>query len=230
MAPGPPIALIHGFATSFERTWRDNGWVDLIGDAGREVVPVDLLGHGRSDKPHDPEAYRELEAHALAQLPDGVVDAIGFSMGARTLLWLAATEPGRFSRLVVAGVGRNLFDHDRDHGSMIAAAVTGDVDGENPEAMHFAALAEAPDSDPEALAALLARPDGPRLDAELLGRIQVPCLVVLGDQDFAGPADPLVDALPDARLVTLRGVDHFATPKSFDFIEAALDFLDAAPF
>ena len=55
-------------------------------------------------------------------------------------------------------------------------------------------------------------------------------LVALGDRDFAAPGDRLVAALPDARLVTLRGVDHFATPKSFDFIDAALDFLDARPF
>ncbi len=52
--------------------------------------------------------------------------------------------------------------------------------------------------------------------------------VVFGDRDFAGPADPLVDALPDAKLVTLPGVDHFATPKDFRFIDAALDFLGAS--
>ena len=39
--------------------------------------------------------------------------------------------------------------------------------------------------------------------------------------------EPLVDALPDARLVTLRNVDHFATPKDFGCIDAALDFLGA---
>ena len=54
-------------------------------------------------------------------------------------------------------------------------------------------------------------------------------LVVIGDRDFAGPADRLVGALPDARGVTLRNVDHFATPESFGFIDATLDFLDAAP-
>ena len=54
-------------------------------------------------------------------------------------------------------------------------------------------------------------------------------LVVIGDRDFAGPADPLVDALPDARGVTLRNVDHFATPESFGFIDAVLEFLDAIP-
>ena len=47
-------------------------------------------------------------------------------------------------------------------------------------------------------------------------------LVVLGDRDFAGPADPLVDALADARLVTLHGADHFGTPKDFRFIDAAI--------
>ena len=37
-----------------------------------------------------------------------------------------------------------------------------------------------------------------------------------------------MEALPDARLVTLRNVDHFATPKDFGCIDAALDFLGAA--
>ena len=55
----------------------------------------------------------------------------------------------------------------------------------------------------------------------------MPVLVALGDKDFAGPADLLMEALPDARLVTLKGVDHFATPESFAFIDAALEFLDA---
>ena len=52
-------------------------------------------------------------------------------------------------------------------------------------------------------------------------------LVVIGDKDFAGPGEPLADALPNAELVTLRNVDHFATPKDFGCIDAALDFLGA---
>jgi hypothetical protein len=50
---------------------------------------------------------------------------------------------------------------------------------------------------------------------------------VLGDRDFAGPADPHVDSLADATHVTLPGADHFATPKDIRFIDAALKFLDA---
>ena len=70
----------------------------------------------------------------------------------------------------------------------------------------------------------------PELGPELLACITCPVLVVLGDKDFAGPADPLLAALDDPMLVTLKGVDHFATPKSFDFIDAGLDFLGASPF
>jgi pimeloyl-ACP methyl ester carboxylesterase len=72
------------------------------------------------------------------------------------------------------------------------------------------------------------RPNGITMTPEFLSTITCPVLVVLGDKDFAGPADPLLEALTDARLVTLRNVDHFATPKDFGFIDAALDFLAAS--
>jgi pimeloyl-ACP methyl ester carboxylesterase len=64
---------------------------------------------------------------------------------------------------------------------------------------------------------------------EMLATVTCPTLVVLGDRDFAGPAQPLVDALPDATLRTLKNVDHFATPEAFGFIDATLEFLDAVP-
>jgi pimeloyl-ACP methyl ester carboxylesterase len=225
-----PVLLVHGFATSAARTWGENGWLDLLADAGREVIAPDLLGHGSADKPHDPSAYDDLEANVLATVvaatPDGVVDAIGFSLGARVILTLAASHPERFGRIVVAGVGANLFS--TEGGSLVADAVAGRGDPANPVVQYFAGLAAHPESDREALAACITRPR-PALDAEILSRITNPVLVVLGDQDFAGPADPLVDALPDATFRPLRGVDHFATPKDFGFIDAALEFLGCAP-
>jgi pimeloyl-ACP methyl ester carboxylesterase len=137
-------------------------------------------------------------------------------------LQLAATRPDRFRRLVVAGVGANLFR--TEDSERIAAGLEGPVGEEDRLAQHFAQLGGDPENDPEALAACLRRPEGP-LRTEDLASIAAPVLVVLGDQDFAGPADPLVAALADARLVTLRNVDHFATPKDFGFIDAALGFL-----
>jgi pimeloyl-ACP methyl ester carboxylesterase len=226
---GPPVLLVHGFATSFETTWRHNGWVDLLADAGRPVIGVDLLGHGAAAKPHEPEAYRDMEKLVLDELPPEPVDAVGFSMGARTVLYLVATNPERFRRVVVAGVGANLFDRDANRGAFIRDAILGTSDPDDREAGYFAQLADAPGADRVALAACISRPDGPQITPELLAAVTHPVLVCLGDRDFAGPADPLLDALPNATFKPLRGVDHFATPKDFGFIDAALAFLDAVP-
>lgn len=220
-----PVLLLHGFATSADRTWRDNGWVDLLHDAGREVIALDLLGHGHADKPHDPAAYDGLEALVVDQLPDEPVDAIGFSMGARVILTIAADQPERFNRIVVTGVGANLFRDDPRN--LIERAIRGEGDTDSPVAQYFAGLARQPGNDPDALIACMQSPR-PRLDDGRLAKITCPVLVVIGDKDFAGPGDPLVDALPDARLVTLHGVDHFATPKDFGTLDAALDFLGAS--
>ena len=219
-----PVVLVHGFATSSARTWGDNGWLDLLGDVGRRPIAIDLLGHGTADKPHDPAAYTAMESLVAAQLPDGPVDAIGFSLGARVLLTLACDEPERFSRLVLTGVGANLL---RSEGSdLILRAIEGDGDPTNPVVQYFAGLAQHPEVDRAALAACLRSPRPP-LTPERLGAVDLPVLVVIGDKDFAGPGEPLAEALPDAELVTLRNVDHFATPKDFGCIDAALDFLGA---
>jgi len=219
-----PVVLVHGFATSSARTWGDNGWLDLLADSGRDFVPIDLLGHGEADKPHDPAAYDVLEQHVLDQMPDGEVDAIGFSLGARVLLTLATEHPERFGRLVLTGVGANLL---RSEGSdVIVRALEGDGDPTNPVVQYFVGLAEQPGVDRQALVACLRSPR-PALTPERLARVQLPVRVVIGDKDFAGPGEPLVEALPQAELVTLRNVDHFATPKDFGAIDAALDFLGA---
>jgi pimeloyl-ACP methyl ester carboxylesterase len=219
-----PVVLVHGFATSSARTWGDNGWVDLLADAGREVVPIDLLGHGEADKPHDPAAYADLEGYVLDRLPAGRVDGIGFSLGARVLLTLATDHPERFGRLVLTGAGANLL---RTEGSdLIVRALEGHGDPTNPVVQYFVGLAEQPGVDREALVACLRAPR-PALTPERLARADLPIRVVIGDQDFAGPGEPLVDALPQGELVTLRNVDHFATPKDFGAIDAALDFLGA---
>lgn len=223
-----PVLLVHGFASSFDRNWRQPGWVDLLADAGREVIGIDLLGHGQADKPHDPAAYADLEGDVAAALPDtGTVDAIGFSLGARVVLGVAVRHPDRFARIVVGGLGANLFA--TGDAEPVARAIESGAGPEAPAiARMFAQFAAGSGNDPKALAACLRR-TAPPLTAADLGAITCPVLVVLGDQDFAGPGDPLVDALPDGRLHVLPGVDHFAAPRDFGFIDAALAFLDALP-
>jgi pimeloyl-ACP methyl ester carboxylesterase len=224
----PPVLLVHGFASSFERNWRETGWADLLTEGGREVIELDLPGHGGAEKPHDPAAYADLEHAVLDALPDsGQVDAVGFSLGAALLLAAAVRRPERFAHLVVAGVGAGLF-RDGDVEPLARAVETGVAgDGDSVAAQAFARFSSAPGNDAAALAACLRRPIG-ALTAAMLGALTMPVLVVLGERDFAGPAEPLVDALPDGRLVTLAGADHFGTPKDVRFLGAGLDFLGVA--
>ncbi len=222
-----PVLLVHGFTTSAERTWREPGWIDLLTDAGRPVIAPDLLGHGSSPKPHDVEAYAEVENLVAAELPDGQpVDAIGYSAGAALVLSLAAENPERFDRIVLGGVGGGLLTK-RD-GNPILDALEGRGDPDNLVSAHFKSLAESDGNDPKALAAFIKR-SRPPLTPELLAAVTNPVLVVIGDQDFAAPGEPLAEALPNAEVLTLPRVDHFGLPKAFPFLEKALQFIGADP-
>ncbi|WP_419841276.1 alpha/beta fold hydrolase [Candidatus Poriferisodalis sp.] len=224
-----PVLLLHGFTGSVAGTWQPTGIMDLLSDAGREVIAWDLPGHGSAPKHHDPAAYTDMEAELVERLAshagEQVVDGVGFSMGARTLLVMAAMAPERFGRLVVSGVGQNLFERDQAQAERIARGVAGKSAPADVHAQTFARYASEPDQDGRALAAFMRRKHAP-LGPPEFARITHPVRVVLGTEDFAGPADPLLDALADASFTELRRCDHFATPKNFGFIDAVMEHLE----
>lgn len=220
------VLLLHGFATSARRTWAEPGWIDLLTEGGRAVIAPDLLGHGEADKPHDPEAYAHVEDHVAQRLPSRPIDAIGYSAGARILLALAVENQSRFERIVLGGLGGRLLE--RRQGNPVLDALRGGGDATDVVAQRFHTMATSDGNDLEALAAF-ARRNQPRLDADDLATVTIPTLVIIGDQDFAGPGEPLVDALGNAQVETLRGVDHFGLPKSFDFMDKAFNFLGVDP-
>jgi pimeloyl-ACP methyl ester carboxylesterase len=73
---------------------------------GLHVVALDLLGHGRSDRPEDPTAYSITAfAHQVRTLLDhlGAEQAVvgGTSLGANVSLELASTSPDRVAGLLL---------------------------------------------------------------------------------------------------------------------------------
>ncbi|MEO6124167.1 MAG: alpha/beta fold hydrolase [Ilumatobacteraceae bacterium] len=225
----PPVVLVHGWGGSFRNTWEKSGFTALLEDADRAVIGVDLLGHGAAPKPHDPADYADLTTRIIDALPEHPVDAVGFSLGALTLLRLAVSEPHRFNRLVLAGIGENVFSTDSSGTTKIVAALEGQGDPEDNVSRLFLQYANQPGNDIEALTAVMRRPSKGPFTSDELQRVTCQTLVAIGDLDFAGPGDRLAAALPNAQLVTLKKVDHFATPEAFGFIDAALEFLDAIP-
>ena len=220
-----PVVLVHGFASSFQHGWADDGWPDILADEGLEVIGGDLPGHGSSPKPTDSAAYENLEETVLATFSDRPqVDAVGFSLGSRILLTLATREPDRFGRLVLMGIGDNVFDEGQ--GDALAEVLENGSTPENIGMRVFDRMAAEPRNDRAALAAVMRR-RAPVLDEASLARVSCPVLLVLGEQDFVGPAERLASALPISQLRIVTGVDHFATPKTFEAIDATVRFLKA---
>lgn len=108
---GPGLLLVHGTLQS-SRRWLDCGYPDEFADAFHVVMP-DLLGHGQSAKPHEPEAYTvdgqiaDLLAVLDAEgLPE--VHVWGYSGGAVLAAALAARHPDRVLSLVLGGIPPNV--------------------------------------------------------------------------------------------------------------------------
>jgi pimeloyl-ACP methyl ester carboxylesterase len=222
----PPVMLVHGLASSFAHGWEQNAWTDLLADAGRRVLPVDLPGHG-SAADAAPAAFADVGGRlAEAIAPHAPLDAVGFSAGARLLLELAADEPARFRKLVLIGLGDGVFRAE-DREPFARVLESGDHATDDVRAQLFFRLARSAGNDPARVAAFLRRPER-AFDEESLARVSCPVLVVIGENDFSGPAERLAGALPSAELVVLRRVDHFAAPRDFSCIEATLAFIDAA--
>ena len=103
---GEPLVLYHCLTVSGER-WRDTGYVAGLEDA-YQLVLIDARGHGQSDKPPDPAAYRRRNQAADVV---AVLDALGIaaarfwghSMGGDVALTLGRHHPDRVSALVVTG-------------------------------------------------------------------------------------------------------------------------------
>ena len=224
-----PVVLVHGWGGSFRDTWQKPGINALLEDIGRIPIGLDLLGHGEQDKPHDPDAYTELPSWLLAHLPDNpVVDAVGFSLGALTILRALVAAPQRFRKVVLAGIGDGVFTKSSpDAHKRIVDALEGRAPEDDTFARMFAHYGNTPGNDLLALTAIMKRPASEPVTEEQLSAITNEILIVIGDADFAGPATRLAAAFPNAKLTVLRNTDHFATPESFSFIDAILEFLAA---
>lgn len=224
-----PVVLVHGWGGSFRETWQKPGIDALLADVGRNPIGLDLLGHGDQAKPHDPEAYAELSAWLLDRLAEEpVVDAVGFSLGALTLLRALIMAPHRFGKVVLSGIGDGVFTKSPPDGNKrIVDALEGRGPDDDTFARMFAHYGNSPGNDLLALTAIMKRPPSEPVTEQELSAISNEILIVIGDADFAAPASRLAASFPNAKMTVLRNTDHFATPESFSFIDAILDFLAA---
>jgi esterase len=224
---GPPLVLLHGLFGSNEN----------LGNVARElatdftVIGLDLRNHGRS--PHGPAMdYGTMAgdvADTLSALGLDSCALLGHSLGGKTAMELALSEPDRVERLIVADIAPVAYD--RRHDQELEALHSLDLD----------AIASRRDAD-EALADAIPGPairqfllknlargeDGFRwripLDtiygeyADIAaappspGPYEGPVLFIRGgNSDYVSDDDePVIrERFPDARIETIPGANHW---------------------
>jgi pimeloyl-ACP methyl ester carboxylesterase len=224
---GLPLVGIHGFGGDKE-TWL---FVAALTRRSRGLVALDLPGHGRSDDV--PEARASIRDHAQAvirTLDHLAIDRAilcGNSMGGGVALRLAASWPDRVAGIVlIDSVGRDLH----------AGGARAWADGDNPlipragDIDRFMQLAlERPPPVGRAVIRYVISQRVRRADAlhrlfrgfvlaggdagvpSDMAQIRCRALVIHGEQDRIidrRVSDDLVQALPRAELIVLRGVGH----------------------
>jgi len=214
---GKPIVLVHGFPVNLKINWLGSKWVETLQPI-RRVVALDCRGHGESDKPHDPEAYRkEKMGGDVLRLMDHLgiekADLFGYSMGSAISCHLIVHHRERFSSAVLAGTGDRFFFDSA--GASVTNPMADAMLAEDPSQITdpigktFRALADGiPNNDRLALAACSRHVREP-IDRADFARVDVPVLIVNGaNDDVAGKADELVAAIPGAELIVIPDADH----------------------
>ena len=110
---GEPLVLLHGF-TGSSACWAAH---TAVFAQNFRTITLDLLGHGRTDSPPDPNRYRmetaaaDIIAILESQRAAGggqKVHLLGYSMGGRLALYLAIHYPGWFRSLVLESASPGL--------------------------------------------------------------------------------------------------------------------------
>jgi pimeloyl-ACP methyl ester carboxylesterase len=243
---GEPLVLLHGGL----------GMTGMFGDLlprlaqGRQVIAVDLQGHGRTadiDRPLRLELMADDIAALIRHLGFSHVDLMGYSMGGGVALRAAIQHHALVRRLVLVSVP---FRRDGWYPEVVTAmahvgAAAAPFMRESPQYRAYSAIAP----DPTRFPALLDKvgdmlgQDYDRTDA--VAAMRIPTLLVYGDADSISPTHMVEffgllgggkgDAgwdranMPISRLAILPGTTHydiFASPLLADvvtpFLEATL--------
>ncbi len=229
---GPPVLLIHGFASNHAVNWVNTQWLRSLTHAGYRVIAFDNRGHGQSDKLHDPDAYT---THIMAEDARALLDhlgieragVVGYSMGARISAFLTRAHPRRVAALAMGGLGYRLVDGiGLPMGIADALEAPSLADVTEPMGRMFRAFAEQTGSDLRALAACI-RGSRQTMPLEQVRMITTPAFVAVGTADpIAGEAKRLADVMQNAVAFDIVGRDHNIAVGDRTHRAAAVAFLD----
>ena len=237
---GVPVVLLHG-------AYMHTGMMEFLlsGLANtRQVIAVDLQGHGRTadiDRPITYEQMADDVAALMERLGVSQADIVGYSMGGSIALQVAMRHPERVRKLVAAS-GQYRLD------GLYPEVIAGIATNSTPEIMmgtpwyeNYASVAPDPEDFPTLVEKLK------RLDAEEFAwdeaeieSIAAPAVLIYGDADVIRP-EHMVElfrllgggvpgdftGLPKARLAILPGTTHVGVMQRADWLLPMItEFLD----
>jgi 2-succinyl-6-hydroxy-2,4-cyclohexadiene-1-carboxylate synthase len=249
---GAPLLMLHGF-TGSHKTW--HRFVDCL-SANHLVATLDLPGHGTSVAPVGQDWTFETVINDLAWIIEsqfgGEADILGYSMGGRIALALAAAHPARVRRLIVESASPGIADEQERQARQraderLAERILRDgldefIAGWERLPM-WESQAHLPQADRErqrqirlghtaaGLAANL-RATGTGAQPsywERLADVRTPTLLIAGELDhkFAQIAAQIHEELPDSRLEIVANAGHAVhLEQPARYVQVVSDFLD----
>jgi len=231
----PALVMLHGFTGSAA------GWgrqLDTLAAYGLRIIALDLLGHGQSDAPDDPQRYtiEHCQQDILAALQElgvskGRAILLGYSMGGRIALYAAFS--GFFRALILESASpglEDLVECEQRRISDEALATSIEREGVQPfierweKLPLFASHKTVPLECRETLRrqrlqnratglAQSLRGVGLGVQPSLYARLptlQIPVLLIAGELDtkFTAIARQMVQALPQAQVRIIPGAGH----------------------
>ncbi|MCU1502676.1 MAG: alpha/beta hydrolase [Ilumatobacteraceae bacterium] len=234
---GPALLLTHGYTAS-GHMFSNN--IAALAERNT-VITWDMRGHGRSDYPTDPSAYTpEISIADMLAVLDavGVERAViaGHSLGGYLSLTFNVAHPERVAALVLIDTGPGYRKAEARAGWNDLAeqfAVGFETRGLDALGSSEEVVADVHrDASGLVLSArgVLAQRDAVVIDS--LPRINVPTLVIVGDEDapFLDGSKYMAAKIPGARLEIIAGAGHapnIARPAEFDRILS--EFLASVP-
>jgi pimeloyl-ACP methyl ester carboxylesterase len=240
---GEPLLLLHGGL----------GSIDMFGPLlpmlaqGREVIGLDLQGHGRTtlgSRPISLIAMGDDLAVILQELGHAQVDVLGYSLGAGAAFRLAVQHPNLVRRLALVSAG---FAQDGFYPEMLpmqaqVGAGMAEMMKDTPMYKSYVAVAPNPEDFPRLLDAMGAFMRQPYNYADDVRTLKMPVMLVFGDSDMFRPEhivefyQLLGGGLKDAgwmrehmsqnRLAILPDLTHYETFAAPAMARAVLPFLN----
>lgn len=221
------VLLVHGSLQS-SKVWSKHGYVAQLAQRYR-VITIDVRGHGLSDRPEHPAGYDiQASVRDVCALLDhfGIAKThyLGYSLGGRIGLAMAAVAPERLASLVVAGSSSrpqrgavNVVMFPNAIAVTEKSGVEGFVRGWQEHrgvsmGSGFRATVEALGA--RGLVALMRQWDAePGVPEDVLAQVRTPSLFFAGSRDMLRLADSRDAAtlMPRAYFTLLEGADHSQT-------------------